>query len=87
MDAQGASEQGVIPLAAAHHDKLPRLGQGGNFRGLGPEKINPGQDLFIGKDRNKNLPQFITPENIAIELVLRQIFPQRLNGEGLVTVD
>ena len=86
MDAQRASEQGVIPLATAHHDKLPRLGQGGNFRGLSPEKINPGQDLFIGKDRSKSLPQLITPENIALELALSQISPQRLNGKSLVTV-
>jgi len=62
MDAQGASEQGVKSLAAAHHDKLPRLGQGGDFRGLSPEKINPAQDLFIGKDRSTDLPQFITPK-------------------------
>lgn len=87
MDAQRASEQGVVPLAAAHHDKLPRLGQGGDFRGLGPEKINAGQDLFVGKDRSKNLLQLITPEIITLKLVLSQISPQRLNGEGLSTVD
>ena len=70
MDAQRASEQGIVPPATAHHDKLPRLGQAGDFTGLGPQKINPGQYLLIGKYRSNNLLQLITPEIIAPKLEL-----------------
>jgi hypothetical protein len=68
VDAQGAPQQGVIGLDAAHHDKLTGLSEGGDLWSLGPEKIDARHDLGVGKHGSKNLLQFIP---LSIDWILR----------------